>query len=438
VIGLPVGGGLGFGLLLRALAALMIGRLESLPAVLGASVALGMLHQGIDWNQDTSLVGDAIMALVIIVALLARRIRKERGELELGSFQSVGEIRRLPKALSRLPEILVLRFGATIGIAAFLLWLPRWMDTTNTLRASYLHLVIMVVVSLVVLTGWAGQLSLGQWAFVSIGAVVGAELTQEWGVDLILATLGAGVAGVVASLAVGLPALRLRGLYLAVTSLAFVVATTSYVLNPRFFDWLPSGRIERFPIAGRIDWTSSFAMYHVSLVAMALTFVAVAGIRSSRTGRVLIAMRENESAAEAYGVDATRAKLTAFSISGFIAAAAGALIVHHQQAFVVGGEAQASIGLFIAGVTGGLGSMLGASIGALNWWGGRWWLPDNFRLLSTGIGVLIVLLVLPGGLAGGLYQLRDAGLRRLAERRGIDAPGITPDRLEASEQGASP
>ena len=242
----------------------------------------------------------------------------------------------------------------------------------------------------------------------------------------------------VASLAVGLPALRLRGLYLAVTSLAFVVATTSYVLNPRFFDWLPSGRIERFPIAGRIDWTSSFAMYHVSLVAMALTFVAVAGIRSSRTGRVLIAMRENESAAEAYGVDATRAKLTAFSISGFIAAAAGALIVHHQQAFVVGGEAQASIGLFIAGVTGGLGSMLGASIGALNWWGGRWWLPDNFRLLSTGIGVLIVLLILPGGLAGGLYQLRDAGLRRLAERRGIDAPGITPDRLEASEQGASP
>ena len=145
-----------------------------------------------------------------------------------------------------------------------------------------------------------------------------------------IAVVVAGVAGVVASLAVGLPALRLRGLYLAVTSLAFVVATTSYVLNPRFFDWLPSGRIERFPIAGRIDWTSSFAMYHVSLVAMALTFVAVAGIRSSRTGRVLIAMRENESAAEAYGVDATRAKLTAFSISGFIAAAAGALIVHHQ------------------------------------------------------------------------------------------------------------
>ena len=82
--------------------------------------------------------------------------------------------------------------------------------------------------------------------------------------------------------------------------------------------------------------------------------------------------------------------------------------------------------------------MLGASIGALDWWGGRWWLPDNFRLLATGIGVLIGLLVLPGGIAGGLYQLRDAGLRRLAERRGIDAPGITPDRLEASEQGASP
>ncbi|MCH2431080.1 MAG: branched-chain amino acid ABC transporter permease, partial [Acidimicrobiales bacterium] len=161
-----------------------------------------------------------------------------------------------------------------------------------------------------------------------------------------------------------------------------------------------------------------------------VTLVAVAGIRHSRTGRVLIALRENETAVEAFGISPTKAKLTAFGISGFVAAMAGALIAHHQQAIVIGGEAQASIGLFVAGVAGGLGSLVGAAIGALYWWGGLWWLPGNWYLLATGGGVLVVLLVLPGGLAGGLYELRDAALRRLAAHRAIQAPGFTPDRYQ--------
>ena len=437
VIGLPIGGDLGFGLLLRALAALMIGRLTHLPSVLWSSVALGILHQGVDWNQESSLVGNAMIALVIVVALLARRTHLARGEMELGSFQAVGEIRRLPESLARLPEVRLVRWVGLTAAIALLLWLPHRMGTENILRFSYLHLVTMVVVSLVVLTGWAGQLSLGQFAFVTVGMVAGTQMTQEWGADLMLASLGAGIAGVVASLAVGLPALRLRGMHLAVTSLAFVVATTSYLLNPRFFDWIPQGRIQRHPILGRIDWTSSFAMYHVSLVALVVTLVAVAGIRHSRTGRVLIALRENETAVEAFGVSPTKAKLTAFGISGFVAAMAGALIAHHQQAIVIGGEAQASIGLFVAGVAGGLGSLVGAAIGALYWWGGLWWLPGNWYLLATGGGVLVVLLVLPGGLAGGLYELRDACLRRIAAHRGIQAPGFTPDGQEPSHPEAA-
>ncbi len=436
VLGLPVGGRLGFGLLLRALAALMIGRLNHLPTVLASSVALGILHQGVNWNQDSPLVGDAVIALVIVLALLVRRNRSDRGELELGVFQAVGEIRRLPVELAGLIQLRLLRWGAVAAIGAFLLWMPHWLGTENLLRFSYLHLVVMVVVSLVVLTGWAGQLSLGQWAFVAIGAVVGAKLTQELGADLLLATLGAGMAGAVASLAVGLPALRLRGMYLAVTSLAFVVAVTTYLLNPRFFDWLPQGRVQRNPLLGRIDWSSSFAMYHVSLVALLVTFVAVTGIRNSRTGRVLIALRENEVAAQAFSINPTRAKLTAFAISGFFASCAGALIVHHQQALVIDDAIRTSIGLFVAGVAGGLGSLLGAALGALYFWGGEWWLPGNWRLMATGSGVLIVLLILPGGLASGLYQLRDAALRRFAVSRGIEVPGITPDSSDLASDEA--
>ncbi len=436
VIGLPVGGSLGFSLLLRALAALMIGRLTHLPTVLASSVALGVLHQGVDWNQDSSLVGDTIMAAVIVVALLVRRDRGDRGEVDLGMSSAVGEIRRIPAAIAERTGFRLLRWSAISAAAGVSLWLPHVLGVQNVLRLSFLHLYTIVLVSMVVLTGWAGQLSLGHMAFVAVGAVTGAVLSQELGADLLLAVLGAGVAGVVASLVVGLPALRLRGLYLAVTSLAFAVATTSYLLNPRFFDWIPTDRVERHPLLGRIDWTSSFAMYHVSLLAVVVAFIAVSGLRHSRTGRVLLALRDNEATVAAYGVSPTRAKLTAFALSGFFASAAGALIVHHQQAVVIDGAgAQASIRLFVAGVAGGMGSMIGAALGALYYWGGVWWLPGNWRLLALGGGVLVVLLVLPGGLANGLYRLRDHVVRRYATARGIDAPGFTPDR---PDDGSTP
>lgn len=436
VIGLPVGGSLGFSLLLRALAALMIGRLTHLPTVLASSVALGVLHQGVDWNQDSSLVGDTIMAAVIVVALLVRRDRGDRGEVDLGMSSAVGEIRRIPAAIAERTGFRLLRWSAISAVAGVSLWLPHVLGVQNVLRLSFLHLYTIVLVSMVVLTGWAGQLSLGHMAFVAVGAVTGAVLSQELGADLLLAVLGAGVAGVVASLVVGLPALRLRGLYLAVTSLAFAVATTSYLLNPRFFDWIPTDRVERHPLLGRIDWTSSFAMYHVSLLAVVVAFIAVSGLRHSRTGRVLLALRDNEATVAAYGVSPTRAKLTAFALSGFFASAAGALIVHHQQAVVIDGAgAQASIRLFVAGVAGGMGSMIGAALGALYYWGGVWWLPGNWRLLALGGGVLVVLLVLPGGLANGLYRLRDHVVRRYATARGIDAPGFTPDR---PDDGSTP
>ncbi|MDZ7731744.1 MAG: branched-chain amino acid ABC transporter permease [Acidimicrobiia bacterium] len=172
---------------------------------------------------------------------------------------------------------------------------------------------------------------------------------------------------------------------------------------------------------------------------MALAFFLVHGVRNSRTGRVLIALRENERGTQAYGVSVTRAKLTAFALSGFIAAFAGALLVHHQQAFSLNlVSADQNLVVFTAAVVGGLGSMLGAAFGALYLQGGQWFLPAEFQLFTTSIGVLIVLLALPGGLGGVFYRARDLWLRWVANRRGILSPSLVADtkELEAEVEAA--
>src|SRR5690606_32013942 len=126
----------------------------------------------------------------------------------------------------------------------------------------------IVAASLVVLTGWAGQVSLGHMAFVGVGAAVGGALTHHRGWDLAIAGLVAGAVGAVAAVVVGYPALRRRGLTLAVSTLAFGLLVSSYVLNRTvvlgdlsFGDWLPARRIERGTILG-IELASETAMFY--------------------------------------------------------------------------------------------------------------------------------------------------------------------------------
>ena len=297
----------------------------------------------------------------------------------------------------------------------------------------------LVVVSVTVITGWAGQVSLCQVAFMAVGATVAARATNDWGLDLLLAIPLAGIAGMVAAVLVGLPALRVKGLFLAVTTLGFGVAASSWLLNPRFFDWIPTGRIERPDLLGRIDLNSPTRIYYFSLAVVVLVLLGLIGIRHSRTGRVLLAMRENERGAQAYGVSVVRAKLTAFGISGFVSAVGGALFIHHQQAFDEGAFGPGlSIVLFTAAVIGGLGSLTGGVIGAIYSEGSFFLLPADWRLFSSAIGVLFVLLVMPGGIASVFFRVRDEFLRWVARRREIIVPSLLADRRVEEEEPPEP
>lgn len=436
IVGLPIGSALSFGILLRSLAALVLGRMTHLPTITLSAVAVGLLEVGVDWNgflgQKSPLLIEPVVALVAVAALLLRRRDVSRLESDgASSWTAADEVRPIPAELRRLPEVRLVRGGTLLVLGALVLLLPHWVETDVSLKISVVFIYALVVSSVVVVTGWAGQVSLAQVAFMAIGAAVGGTATKEWGLDLALALPLAGVAGLVAAVVVGLPALRVKGLFLAVTTLGFGLATSAWLLNPRFFSWLPTGRIERPDLFGRIDLNSPTRIYYLALAVLVLVLLGLRGVRDSRTGRVLLALRENERAVQSYGVSVVRAKLTAFGISGFVAAVAGALFIHHQQAFDQGPyDPGLSIVLFTAAVIGGLGSLTGGIIGAIYVEGGFFLLPADWRYLSSSIGVMFVLLVVPGGLGSILYRVRDEGLRWVAHRRNLLVPSLVADKRE--------
>jgi branched-chain amino acid transport system permease protein len=429
ILGLPVGPALSYGTLLRAFAALLLGGMVDLPAVAASAVALGILEFGITWNAKNPSIVDPILALVIAVALVVRRQDARRvGTEDVSSWRTAAAARPIPPELRDLPEIRLAKYGAVVLLIVGLVALPNFLAVDASLRASAVIIYAILAVSVVVLTGWAGQVSLAQVAFFAIGAAVGGKATSAWHLDLSVACVLSAAVGGALSLIVGLPALRIKGLLLAASTFGFALATTSYFLNPSFFGWMPQDRIARPPLFGRIGIDSPTRIYFVALVGLGLVLGALHGIRRSRTGRVMLAIRENERAAQTYGVNVVRTKLLAFALAGAIAAFAGCLFVHHQQAFgTTPYDPGENLVVFTMAVIGGVASVSGAVLGALYIKGTEWFLPATWQFLASGIGILIVLMVLPAGLGGLFVQLRDEGLKAVARRRKLVVPSLLAD-----------
>ncbi len=432
IVGLPIGRVLGPQILIRALAAAVIGRMENLPVIFAAAVGLGIVEQSIFWSTGKSILVAPVLFVIVLVALLLQRQRGTGRAEEGSSWRAAQEVRPIPRELARLPEIRIgLGVLKAIGLA-ILLGLPFVLPESRINLAGAVLIYAIIGISLVVLTGWSGQVSLGQVAFFGIGAAVAGAVTTRLQWDPFIAIMLGGVAGAVAALVVGLPALRLRGLFLAVTTLAFAQATSNYVLNRQFMDWwLPQGRIPRNPMFGIIAVDTEIRFYYLTVIGFLLAAYAAKGLRNSHAGRAIIGTRENERAVQSYGISGTTSKLAAFALSGFLAAFAGGIFVHHQQALGIESFAlEESLAVFTMAVIGGLGSIPGALLGALWFRGGAWFLPTQVRFLATGIGGLLVLWLLPGGLGSVLYRGRDAILRLVANRRRLMVPSLFADARE--------
>ncbi len=433
ILGLPVGIGLSWTALLAAFAALVMGGLTDLVAVGVSAVALGVLQQGVLWDHqnDPNLV-DVVLAVVVVAAMLLRRRSRSRADRDTTtSWAAADEIRPVPRELAGLAPVRAARWALTAAFVALVALVPVMVggDPGTLLKASALVVSVLVAASVIVLTGWSGQVSLGQMGFVATGAAVGATATVTWHLDLSLALLVAGMVAAAVAVVVSVPTLRLRGIFPAVTTLAFVLATSTYLLNPQYASWIPNDRVARPPLFGLLHLDGQGTYYEMSVAVALLVGLGLRGIRRSRTGRVMVALRENEDAAAAFGISVARAKMTAFAISGFVAGLAGCLSVHLLQGYtpaVFGPDA--SVGAFTAAVVGGLGSLGGALLGALWLQGGQWFLPGAaWQVLVSGAGVLVVLMVLPGGLMWLVVAVRDLALRRFALRRGIVVPSLVAD-----------
>jgi branched-chain amino acid transport system permease protein len=344
------------------------------------------------------------------------------------SWEATKEIRPVPKELSAVPEVRRTKWVLlTVAVAVAALF-PFTASSAKTNVASLIFVEALVGLSLIVLTGWAGQISLGQFALVAVAAVVGSNLTMRHGVPFWLAVpLVAALTGGF-TVVLGLPALRLRGPFLPVITLAFAVATERTLFHNKSVLHLIPDNINR-PRVLFVSFSSERSYYFLCLALLVMATLIVTGMRKSRPGRVLIAARENESGVESFGIPLMRTRLAAFAVSGALCGVAGILFAYHQRAVDPGSyAASVSVDMFIMTMVGGIGTIAGALFGAAYVGMVTVVVPSAaLRNVATSGGLLLLLFLSPGGLVALASSARDAALRIVATRRGIAAPSLFAD-----------
>ena len=287
--------------------------MENFAAIFLAACGIGVLETLVLWNTGSSeLVDPALFVIVLVTLLFQRRNRESCVEDQtISSWQNAASVRPIPRELAALPVVRWTMRAVRVAVLGFVLLLPFVLSETNINLAAAVVIYAMIAISLVLLTGWGGEISLGQVAFVAIGSAAAGVANVRWHLDPLLSLMLAGCIGAIASVLIGLPALRIRGLFLAVTTLAFAVATSSYLLDREQnfagikFDYLPDSLfdpIRRYAMwtpVGRVGIGGSGShperdFYFFAVFALLLMLIAVRGLQRTRTFRDLIAQRDNE------------------------------------------------------------------------------------------------------------------------------------------------
>ncbi len=442
---LAVSEALGPSLLLRSLGAAMIGGLTSLAGSFAGGIAIGVVGALVLWNYPSGGVVELVIAILIVLSLLARR---NLGQLIRGRDRSgwtfARSVRPIEPLLARHHRVRALRVATRTVVIGLAVLAPLALTPSNQFRASSVVLFALMGVSLVVLTGYSGHVSLGQYSFVGIGAALGGRLLLA-DIPYLAAGALAVVAGCTVALGVGLPALRVRGLFLAVTTLAFAIGTSTWLFNQDWFVTTRTGvgsslHIDRPVIAG-VDFDEERNYYWLCLLVLVITCVVVQRIRSTGPGRMMVAVRDNEVSATSLAINPRLVKLRAFVISGGIATLAGfmygGLLINFSTDPGTKFGAAKSFGLVVTTVFGGVTSITGAVLGAVWIEGIPRILGDDYALLSSGFAVILVFILVPGGMASLVFDVRDRIVARLV-RSSPSSPPPAPDPTPSARATPTP
>jgi branched-chain amino acid transport system permease protein len=325
-------------------------------------------------------------------------------------------------------------FMAVLAVAliAIAYWLPTYFEAFRVRQLSNVLCFSMAVLGLALLTGFNGQISVGHGAFFGVGAYTTAILVADHGWGHLTTLPAAAAISFVVGLVVGLPALRIKGLYLALVTLA--LATIFPLLIQRFSD-LTGGTqgkaVPRIEVPESLGLAEDQFIFYIQLVVLVVLVLLVRNLISSRVGRGLIAVRDNDIAAEVVGVNVAAYRVLTFGVSAMLAGIGGSLWVY-QNPFVDSGSftVTRSIQFLAAMVIGGATSIFGPIIGALFIEFVPEYASDVDAQLSNVIygGLLIgLMLVLPGGLVGGLKRIEAFVLRKIGRGRDWRRPKSSDD-----------
>ncbi|MCS6944694.1 MAG: branched-chain amino acid ABC transporter permease [Sutterellaceae bacterium] len=304
-------------------------------------------------------------------------------------------------------------------LALALLTAPLWSAEYLLSQMVFIAIYGIVGLGLMLLTGYTGQVSLGHAAFMGVGAYTHTLLvTAGW--PFLLAIAAAAALSAAVGVVVGLPALRVRGIYLAIATMAFGFIVEEIAARWESVTGGNSGLQVPAPVIAGFRFDSTAALYYLCLAfAVAATF-AVLNLLRSATGRAFIAIRDSEISAQSMGISLARYKTVAFAISAFMTGVAGALYAH-QIRFITPEQFTIlqSIELLLMIVIGGLGSIHGAFFGAafiivlpqfVSWF--KDFLPaalanaTGLKPVIFGLVMILVVLLEPYGIYGRWLKIR--------------------------------
>jgi ABC-type branched-subunit amino acid transport system permease subunit len=408
-----------------ALGAALVARFSSFPLVVAAGLGLGMVQSELTklqsvwtWLPQQGLQ-DGVPFVIIMVAIvvLARRL-PARGTMGDTHTSSIGR----PRTPMRTTGI-----SFVIGLVALLVLSELYRSAI----ASSL-VVVCVCLSVVVITGYVGQISLAQNAFAGISAFMVSHIGQSLGLGFPLGLILGALCAVVVGVVIGLPAVRIRGVNLAVATLATASALDALVFNSSWFSGGYVGRTVRVPHLLGLDLGvsksgSSLVFGIFVLVITCLLGLFVARLRNAPAGRMFIAVRSNERAAASIGVDVARTKLFAFAISAFIAGIGGGLLAY-QQVNINPASFTVWTSLTILAITyvGGVGRIAGAvaagfllaSNGVMATLLDKLFSFNQYQALIAGLALMLTAVANPDGIAKEMQGTYAKLLGLIACRRG--------------------